>query len=123
MDRLSEAIHQATETAVQQSTAVSGPHYASALEGYGDLARELVAITDDVKSLKKAIAMALGCVNAQDAQALGNILVDLEGRAYGVAYDALRMCAAAKRFGQTVRGLSGGDLLDMLDDMDGDDDA
>lgn len=120
MDRLTEALIGARDAAVEQRTLMYGPHYASALEGYGDLSRELINLQNSVKALKKSLADIVGQVGAQDLQALHNDLVLMEGKAHSAAYDALRMCAAVRTMEETVRMQSGGDLLDLLEDGDGD---
>lgn len=118
MDKLSEALIGARDAAVEQRTLMYGPHYASALEGYGDLSRELINIQNAVKALKKSLADIVDYVGAQDMQQLHNALVLMEGKAHGAAYDALRMCAAVRTLEETVRIQSGGDLLDLLGDDD-----
>lgn len=120
MDRLTEALIGARDAAVEARTVMYGPHYASALEGYGDLSRELINLQNSVKALKKNLADIVGRVGAQDLQALHNDLVLMEGKAHSAAYDALRLCAAVRVMEETVRVQSGGDLLDLLEDDDGD---
>lgn len=118
MDRLTEALIQARDAAVEARSIQYGPQYASALEGYGDLTRELLNLQSSTKALKKELGDIVGWVSAQDLQELHKALVLMEGKAHQAAYDALRMCAAIKVFQETVRARSGGDLLDL---MDGDD--
>jgi len=121
MDHLTEALIQARDAAVEARAMQYGPQYASALEGYGDLTRELLNLQSSTKALKKELADIVDWVSAQDLQELHKALVLMEGKAHQVAYDALRMCAAVKVFQETVRARSGGDLLDLLDgDGDGD---
>lgn len=114
MDRLTEVLIAARDAAVEERAAMYGPNYASALEGYGDLSRELLNMQNDVKALKKAIADVVGWVSAQDLTQLHNELVLMEGKASAAAYDAIRMCAAVRTLMETVRRQTGGDLLDML---------
>lgn len=116
MDRLTEALIGARDAAVEQRTMMYGPYYASALEGYGDLSRELINLQNAIKALKKSLADIVDQVGAQDLQQLHNALVLMEGKAHTAAYDALRMCAAVRTLEETVRVQSGGDLLDLLED-------
>ena len=120
MDRLTEALIQARDAAVEARSIQYGPQYASALEGYGDLTRELLNLQSSTKALKRELGDIVGWVSAQELQELHKALVLMEGKAHQAAYDALRMCAAIRVFQETVRARSGGDLLDLLD---GDDDG
>lgn len=119
LDKLTEALIGARDAAVEQRAIMYGPNYASALEGYGDLSRELINLQNGVKALKKCLADIVDWVSAQDMQQLHQELVLMEGKAHSVAYDALRMCAAVRTLEETVRAQSGGDLLDLLEDGDG----
>ena len=121
MDRLTEALLQARNAAVEERAEQYGPHYASALEGYGDLTRELLNMQSSTKALKKDLADIVGWVSAQELQELHKALVLMEGKAHQAAYDALRMCAAVRTLQETVRMRSGGDLLDFLNDPEDDD--
>jgi squalene cyclase len=121
MDRLTEALIQERDVAVEARTMQYGPQYASALEGYGDLTRELLNLQSSTKALKKELADIVDWVSAQDLQELHKALVLMEGKAHQAAYDALRMCASVRVFQETVRARSGGDLLDILMDDPGDD--
>ena len=118
MDRLTEALIQARDAAVEARTLKYGPQYASELEGYGDLTRELLNLQNSTKALKKEAADIVDWVSAQDFLVLHKALVLMEGKAHQAAYDALRMCAAVRVFQETVRARSGGDLLDILNDVD-----
>lgn len=120
MDRLTEALISARDAAVEARTVMFGPHYASALEGYGDLSRELINMQKSVKALKKNLADIVGRVGAQDLQALHKDIILMDGKANSAAYDALRLCAAVRVMEETVRMQSGSDLLDLLEDDDGD---
>lgn len=53
MDRLTEALIAARDTAVEARAIQFGPRYASALEGYGDLSQELLNLQNSTKALKK----------------------------------------------------------------------
>lgn len=108
----------ARDAAVEERSVMFGPTYTSALEGYGDMSRELLNIQDGVKALKKGVAEVVAYVGAQDVQELHKSLILMEGKASSVAYEALRMMAVIKRFQETVRIQSGGDLLDLLEDED-----
>ena len=114
LDRLTEALIGACNTAVEEQTFHFGPHYASALEGYGDMARELLALQENVKALKKSVSDVVDYVGSQDTQELYKALVLTEGKANLLAYEAVKMCACIKRFQTTLRDHSGGDLLDLL---------
>lgn len=118
MDRLTEAIIAARDRAVEERAIVYGPQYASALEGYGDLSRELINLQNSVKALKKHVADVVKLVGAQDPQQLHSELVLMEGKANAAAYDALRMCAAVRTMEETVRTQTGGDLLDLMEGED-----
>lgn len=116
LDRLTEALIAARDTAVEARAIQFGPRYASALEGYGDLSRELLNLQNSTKALKKNLADVVEWVGAQDMGQLRNNLVLMEGKAHQAAYDALRLCAAVRVMEETVREQSGGDLLDLLED-------
>lgn len=122
MDRLTEMLIKARDAAVEERAVRYGPHYASALEGYGDLSRELLNMQNSVKALKKCLADIVDYVGAQDLQELHKTLILMEGKANTAAYDALRMCAAVRTLEETLRFQSGGDLLDMLNDDFGEND-
>ena len=118
MDRITEALTAARDAAVEERAIMYGSQYASALEGYGDLSRELINMQNSVKALKKCMADIVRLVGAQELQQLHNELVLMEGKANAAAYDALRMCAAVRILEETIRERSGGDLLDQLEGGD-----
>lgn len=115
LSKLTEALIAARDAAVEERAAQYGDHYASALEGYGDLTRELLNMQSSTKALKKDLSEVVGWVGAQDLQELHKALVLMEGKAHQAAYDALRMCAAVRTLQETIRIKTGGDLLDYLD--------
>lgn len=122
LDRLSEAVIRARDTAVEERARMYGPHYASALEGYGDMTRELLNLLDGVKAVKKCLAEIVVYIGEQDPQELHKALILMEGKANIVAYDAARMCGAVKVMEETIRAQTGGDLLDrLMDDMEDED--
>lgn len=116
MDRLSNAVYQAINAALEEREEQSGLHYRSALEGYGDLAKELQTIQAGTKDVKKAVADVVDFVDMQEPDELARRLLTVEAKTSALAYGVIRMCAAARRFSATVRKDTGGDLLDLLEE-------
>ena len=115
MDKLQNAVFQAVNAAVEEREEQSGRYYRSALEGYGDLAKELLTLQAGTKDVKKAVADVVDWVSAQEPDELARRLLTVEAKTNAMVYGAIRMCAAARRFGMTVRRDTGGDLPDLLE--------
>lgn len=118
MSKMVEALLAARDAAVEARAREYGPMYSSALEGYGDLTRELLYLQESVKVLKKEMAVMVEWVNAQDTQGLAKTLVMMDGKAQRAAFDAVRICAAVQAMQETIRSRTGGDLLDLMQGSD-----
>lgn len=123
MDRLSEALLQARNAAVEERAAEHGPNYMSPLEGYGDMVRKLTKTQASTKEVKTKIERLSALMDIDDPQPMQELLTEMEARAAAVCYNALRMYAAVRTMMATVNIETGGDLLDLLnapEDNDGD---
>lgn len=116
MNRMDEAIFNAKETAVEERAREHGPKYASALEGFGDMARKLEKLQANTKDVKKKLERVSALMDFEDPQALQECLVSMEGTAASVLYAAARMYAAVRTMMGAVENTTGGDLLDMLEE-------
>lgn len=114
-DKLMEQIIKTVDYAVEERAMLFGPHYASSLEGYGDVHRQMVGVMDSMKDLKSQVGDLVGYVNNTDANELNKALTKLEDKSRMLAYEALRMCETVARYMRTIKDKSGGDLLDLLE--------
>ena len=121
MDALMDQVNKTVDYAVEERTRLYGPHYESALEGYGDVTRQMIGVMASQKELKKDVTDLVGYVNSLDAQELIKALDMLDSKARLLAYEALRMCEIIVRYKTTIKNRSGGNLLDILDDLDEED--
>ena len=121
MDRLTEALLQARNAAVEERAAEHGPHYMSPLEGYGDMVRKLTKTQASTKEVKTKIERLSALMDIDDPQPMQELLTEMEARAAAVCYNALRMYAAVRTMMATVNIETGGDLLDFLNDPEDDD--
>ena len=55
VDTLMEQIIKTIDYAVEERATYFGPHYASSLEGYGDVCRQNVGVQAAVKTVKQAV--------------------------------------------------------------------
>lgn len=102
--------------AVEETSAVLG-QYANALEGYGDMCRQLIGIQEEAKELKKQCGEVV--YHLDDGQELANRLRTVEIQALRLAHVAVGMCAKLRRFASAA--LPYGDLLTMMEADDDDD--
>lgn len=114
MEQLSKTIAFAVEERAQQF----GPHYASSLEGFGDIHRQLVGVMASVKEVKSAAGDLVGYINQTDPQELQKALDKLDARCKLLTYEGLRMCETVERYKRTIKDCCGGDLMDMLNDFE-----
>lgn len=114
MDRLTEALIQARDAAVEEQARDDGMLYRSQLEGYGDMVRKLEKMQAGAKAVKTKVERFASMMDVEDPQPMQDLLVDMESAAAAVCYNTLRMYAAIKRVQVTVTNHSGGDLLDLL---------
>lgn len=114
MDRLTEVLIAARDAAVEEQAREHGPTYMSPLEGYGDMVRKLHKTQESTKTIKSKIEHLSALMDFDEAQALQEILTEMETKAAAVCYNALRMYAAVRTMIRTVHVETGGDLLDML---------
>lgn len=114
MDRLTEALIQARDAAVEEQARDDGMLYRSQLEGYGDMVRKLEKMQAGAKAVKTKVERFASMMDVEDPQPMQELLVDMESAAAAVCYNTLRMYAAIKRVQVTVTNHSGGDLLDLL---------
>ena len=114
MDRLTEALIQARDAAVEEQARDDGMLYRSQLEGYGDMVRKLEKMQASAKAVKTKVERFASMMDVEDPQPMQDLLVDMESAAAKVCYNTLRMYAAIKRVQVTVTNHSGGDLLDLL---------
>ena len=121
MDRLTEALLQARNAAVEERAEEHGPHYMSQLEGYGDMVRKLTKTQASTKEVKTKIERLSALMDIDDPQPMQELLTEMEARAAAVCYNALRMYAAVRTMMATVNIETGGDLLDFLNDPEDDD--
>ena len=114
MDRLTEALIQARDAAVEEQARDDGMLYRSQLEGYGDMVRKMEKMQAGAKAVKTKTERFASMMDVVDPQPMQDLLVDMESTAAAVCYNTLRMYAAIKRVQVTVTNHSGGDLLDLL---------
>lgn len=114
MDRLTEALIQARDAAVEEQARDDGMLYRSQLEGYGDMVRKMEKMQAGAKAVKTKVERFASMMDVVDPQPMQDLLVDMESTAAAVCYNTLRMYAAIKRVQVTVTNHSGGDLLDLL---------
>lgn len=114
MDRLTEALIQARDAAVEEQARDDGMLYRSQLEGYGDMVRKLEKMQASAKAVKTKVERFASMMDVEDPQPMQDLMVDMESAAAAVCYNTLRMYAAIKRVQVTVTNHSGGDLLDLL---------
>lgn len=113
-----QAFNRVVEAARMDMGRENGTYYKSALEGYGDVSRMLLALQDDVKGVRKAVADLVDWVGGADAEQLIRSLGNAREKAMLLAYQSVGMVAMLRRFEETVRDATGGDLIDMLEDED-----
>lgn len=116
MSRLDKAVFNLRETAVEEWAKEHGPQYMSMLEGFGDMARKMEKMQASTKEVKKKLERVSVLMDFEDPQVMQESLVDMEGKAASVVYAAARVYAAVRMMMGTVKGTTGGDLLDMLED-------
>lgn len=114
MDRLTEALIQARDAAVEEQARNDGMLYRSQLEGFGDMVRKLEKMQASAKTVKTKVERFAYMMDVEDPQPMHDLLVEMESAAAAVCYNALRMYAAIRRVQVTVTNHSGGDLLDLL---------
>lgn len=116
LDTMMEQINKTVEQAVKERAQLYGPCYASGLEGYGDVHRQMVGVNAAIKELKRQVDDFVRYVNNQDPQEAIKALDSMEVKAKVLSYEALRMCETVVRYKVTLKTHSGGDLLDMLEE-------
>lgn len=114
MDRLTEALIQARDAAVEEQARDDGMLYRSQLEGFGDMVRKLEKMQASAKNVKTKVERFASMMDVEDPQPMHDLLVEMESAAAAVCDNALRMYAAIRRAQVTVTNHSGGDLLDLL---------
>lgn len=114
MDRLTEALIQARDAAVEEQARDDGMLYRSQLEGFGDMVRKLAKMKASAKTVKTKVERFVYMMDVEDPQPMNDLLVEMESAAAAVCYNALRMYAAIRRVQVTVTNHSGGDLLGLL---------
>lgn len=112
-DTMMEQINKTVEHAVNERALLYGPCYASGLEGYGDVHRQMVGVNAAMKELKRHVQDFVQYVNNQDPQEALKALDSMEVKAKVLSYEALRMCETVVRYKVTLKTHSGGDLLDI----------
>ena len=116
MDRLSETLLQARDAAVEEWSRKHGSRYMSMLEGYGDMVRKLEKTQASTKAVKSKLETVSALMDNEDPQIMQECMVDMETKAAAVLYGAARMYAAVRVMMATIRGSTGGNLLDLLED-------
>lgn len=116
MDRLSETLLQARDAAVEEWSREHGSRYMSMLEGYGDMVRKLEKTQASTKAVKSKLETVSALMDNEDPQIMQECMVDMETKAAAVLYGAERMYAAVRVMMATIRGSTGGNLLDLLED-------
>lgn len=114
MDRLTEAMIQARDAAIEEQARDDGMLYRSQLEGFGDMVRKLEKVQASAKTVKTKVERFASMMDVEDPRPMNDLLVEMESEAAAVSYNALRMYAAIRRVRVTVTNHSGGDLLDLL---------
>lgn len=118
LDTMMEQINKTVEHAVNERALLYGPCYASGLEGYGDVHRQMVGVNAAMKELKRQVDDFVRYVNNQDPQEEIKALDSMEVKAKVLSYEALRMCETVVRYKVTQKAHSGGDLLDILNGIE-----
>lgn len=118
-DTLMEQIIKTIDYAVEERAMYFGPHYASSLEGYGDVCRQNVGVQAAVKTVKQAVGELARFINLSDPQELYKELGSLDARCKLLAYESLKMCETVQRYKKTIREKMGGDLTDLIKQFEG----
>lgn len=118
LDTMMEQINKTVEQAAKERALLYGPCYASGLEGYGDVHRQMVGVNAAMKELKRHVDDFVRYVNNQDPQEAIKALDSMEVKAKALSYEALRMCETVVRYKVTLKTHSGGDLLDILNGIE-----
>lgn len=113
-DTLMEQLTKTIEFAVEERANLFGPHFASSLEGYGDVHRQMVGVIASMKDVKSAVGDLVGYINQTDPQELQKALDKLDARCKLLTYEGLRMCETVERYKRTIKHCCGGDLMDLL---------
>ena len=116
MDRLSETLLQARDAAVEEWSREHGSRYMSMLEGYGDMVRKLEKTQASTKAVKSKLETISALMDNEDPQIIQECMADMETKAAAVLYGAARMYAAVRVMMHTIKGSTGGNLLDLLED-------
>ena len=117
VDTLMEQIIKTIDYAVEERATYFGPHYASSLEGYGDVCRQNVGVQAAVKAVKQAVGELVRIINLSDPQELYKELGSLDERCKLLAYESLKMCETVQRYGKTIREKMG-KQFEGLDEME-----
>ena len=99
-----------------------GPRYASVMEGYGNMVAILNAVEDFFKDCKKSVRKFVPSDSPMVMESMREELIGMENGAVLLSNAALAMAARMRIFRDTVVELSGGDLIDMIEEA-GEDDA
>lgn len=94
IDNLMEQVNKTVDAAVEERAQLFGPYYASRLEGYGDVHRQMVGVSAAMKQLKKDIDDLVAYVNTQDVQEAMRRWIRWRSRPRCCP---MRRCACAKR--------------------------
>lgn len=113
MEQLEDAIQQECD----RRALLEGRRYASTMEGYGDITAEVQALKEAEKLLSKEYKCLLGRIREADPQALYDKLLNCRVQARVLACYVLRMCAAVERNIVTIQMMTGGDLIDQLEEL------
>lgn len=118
MSKLDEAIFNARETAVEEWRRDHGECFLSKLEGYGDMVRKMGRVHESAKALRKTLERFSDFLDSDDPKVMHDLLADMECKGAAVVYDATRMYASVRVTMETVRAMTGGDLLDLIQDSE-----
>ena len=104
---------------VEELRETVGRRYASVMEGYGNMVAILNMVEGYYKECKKEIHRFVPHVSEQTAEPTIAHLNTLRACALTLSNASLALAANMQVLRDTVTDITGGDLLDMLEDEDG----
>ena len=96
-----------------------GKRFASMMEGYGHMVSILGTVEDFCKDCKRTVKRFVPSVTQETQQTALNDVGSMEQRAMMLAHAAVAMAALARLYRDTVMDITGGDLLDLMDQDNG----
>lgn len=77
MDRLTEALIQARDVAVEEQARDDGMLYRSQMEGFGDMVRKLEKMQASAKTVKTKVERFASMMDVEDPQPMHDLLVEM----------------------------------------------